>query len=66
MSGPMDRREVIFETSYIGNIARVAAVDVATGIEAVMQGPRNAGEAVLKNQAFLKLKYVLQKEGILV
>ncbi len=57
----MEQREVIFEITYIGSIARVAAVDVATGIEAIIQGPRSAGEVVLKHKALQKLVYLLKK-----
>lgn len=54
--------EVLFEITIIGTVARVAAVDPATGIEAVIQGPANLGPRVLKRNAERKLHYLLEKE----
>ena len=34
-------------------------------IEVTIQGPVNAGEYVLKQNALVKLEYVLKKEGII-
>lgn len=42
---------------------RVSAMDTATLIEISIQGPLNAGEAVLKKNALMRLEYVLRKEG---
>lgn len=56
-------REIIFEFRPIGGIMRVSAMDVATMTEVSIQGPVNAGEAVLKRNALLRLEYVLRKEG---
>jgi hypothetical protein len=56
-------REVIFELRPVGSIMRVSAMDVATMTEISIQGPVNAGEAVLKKNALLRLEYVLRKEG---
>lgn len=56
-------REVIFEMRPVGNIMRVSAMDVATMTEVSIQGPVNAGEAVLQKNALARLEYVLRKEG---
>lgn len=63
MTEKMNGREVIFEFRPVGNIMRVAAMDVATMTEISIQGPVNAGEATLKKNALLRLEYVLRKEG---
>jgi hypothetical protein len=52
-------REVIFEITQIGGVARVAAVDVATGLEAIVQGPANAARADLEALALRKLERML-------
>ena len=62
----MDGREVIFELRPVGSIMRVSAMDVATMTEISIQGPVNAGEAVLKRNALLRLEYVLRKEGKII
>ncbi len=36
-------REVIFEITRVGDVQRVAAIDVATGVEVVMQAPAQCG-----------------------
>ena len=56
-------REVIFEFRPIGNIMKVTAMDVITMTEISIQGPVNAGDAVLKKNALMRLEYVLRKEG---
>lgn len=53
--------EVLFEITIIGSIARVAAVDAATGVEAVIQGPKNLGPTVLKRNAERKLQFLVTK-----
>jgi hypothetical protein len=63
MTEKLQGREVIFEFRPIGNIMRVSAMDVATMTEINIQGPVNAGEAVLKKNALMRLEYVLRKEG---
>ncbi len=62
MTEKMNGREVIFEFQQVGNLMRVMAMDVATLTEITIQGPVNAGEAVLKNNALLRLEYVLRKQ----
>ncbi len=52
-------REVIFEITQIGASARVAAIDVATGLEVVVIGPANAMRADLEALALKKLERAL-------
>ncbi len=61
MSG--EERDVIFEITRIGDAQRVAAVDVATGIEVVVQAPANAALADVRALALRKLKRVLGGDG---
>lgn len=56
-------REVIFEFQRVGAAVKVTAVDVRTGIEAVIVGDPAAGEARLKQLARQKLDYVMAKQG---
>lgn len=58
MSG--EERDVIFEITRIGDAQRVAAIDVATGIEVVVQAPANAALADVRALALRKLKRALQ------
>ncbi|XBQ15856.1 MAG: serine hydroxymethyltransferase [Oceanicaulis sp.] len=55
MSEPLEGREVIFEFVAIGDSVRVAAVDVATGEEVVVTGPRSAAQLDLERIAGRKL-----------
>lgn len=55
-------KEIIFEMHVTGHIARVTAIDPETGTEVVIQGPRSAGDMVLKQNAARKLMYVLAKD----
>lgn len=48
--------EVIVEMRPIGGVVRVAAVDVATGIEVVVMGPASASPQSLEQVAVAKLK----------
>ncbi|MEQ1819085.1 MAG: hypothetical protein ABL871_10790, partial [Terricaulis sp.] len=54
-----EEREVIFEITRIGDAQRVAAVDIATGIEVVVQAPANAALADVRALALRKLKRAL-------
>ncbi len=58
-----DEREVIFEITRIGDIQRVAAVDVATGAEVVVQAPANAAMADVRALALKKLERMLAGEA---
>lgn len=55
MSGE-DLGDVIFEITQIGDVQRVAAVHVATGIEVVIQAPRNAALVDVRTLALRKLE----------
>lgn len=52
-------REVIFEIRQIGGAQRVAAIDVATGLEVVIQAPANAALVDVQALALRKLDYAL-------
>jgi hypothetical protein len=52
-------REVIFEITRVGDVQRIAAVDVATGIEVVLQAPSNAALADVRALALRKLERAL-------
>jgi hypothetical protein len=55
----MDRPEpadVYYEITVVGAIAKVAAIDGATGVEVCVVGPAHAAERELKRLAFAKLR----------
>lgn len=52
-------REVIFETMRVGDVQRVAAIDVETGIEVVVQAPASAAFVDIRDLALRKLKRAL-------
>ncbi|MEQ1492084.1 MAG: hypothetical protein ABL932_16190 [Terricaulis sp.] len=58
-----EEREVIFEITRIGDAQRVAAIDVATGIEVVVQAPANAALADVRALVLRKLKRALGEDG---
>ena len=51
--------EVIFEFRQVGNVVKVSAVHVETGLEVSIVGAPAAGEYALKMAAMRKLAYVL-------
>jgi hypothetical protein len=53
--------EIIVETQRIGDILRVAAVDVATGTEVTFQAPAWASRLSIHRLAANKLRYVMRK-----
>ena len=55
----MTGREVLFEITVIGDSARVAAIDVASGLEVVTMGPASAGQVALEQLAVRKLEKAL-------
>ncbi|MGE0595536.1 MAG: serine hydroxymethyltransferase [Hyphomonadaceae bacterium] len=59
MTGQDD--EVIFEITRIGDLQRVAAVHVATGVEVVLQAPASAAYADVRALALRKLERALQE-----
>jgi hypothetical protein len=54
-----EEREVIFEITRIGDIQRVAAIDVASGVEVVVQAPANAALVDVRALALRKLERAL-------
>jgi hypothetical protein len=54
-----DPKEVIFELTIVGASARVCAVDVASGVEAVVIGPASAARSDLESLALRKLQRLL-------
>ena len=52
-------REVIFEITRVGDIQRVAVIDVETGIEVVVQAPAQAALADVRTLALRKLERAL-------
>lgn len=58
-------REVIIEFYQLGNVVKVSAMDTASLIEVSTQGPVNTSEQTLKNNALLRLEYVLKKKGVI-
>ncbi len=69
MSGSRDRvsggsaGEVIFEITRVGDIQRIAAVDVETGTEVVVQAPASASLADVRALALKKLERALSEAG---
>jgi hypothetical protein len=55
-------REVIIEITRVGDVQRVAAVDVATGVEVVVQAPANAALADVRALALKKLERALSDD----
>jgi len=58
-------REVIVEFIPVGQIVRVSAMDVQTLTEAVISGPANAPQSILKNNVLRRLEYILRKKGLI-
>ena len=58
---PSAGREIIFEFQTVGEIVRVAAIDVDTGEEVVIQGPGSTPKAELKRIASQKLARRLER-----
>jgi hypothetical protein len=52
---------VFFELTVLGDVARMAAVDEATGTEAVVVGPARAARSDLEALALRKLERLLEK-----
>jgi hypothetical protein len=61
----MRNREVIFELFPVGNIVKVSAMDTQTLTEVSIQGPKSAGEEMLKRNALKRLEYVMKKKGLI-
>ena len=58
-------REVIIEMITIGNAVKVSAMDTKTLTEISIQGPVDASEKTLKENAIKRLQYVLKKKGLI-
>lgn len=56
-------REVIFEITRVGDVQRVAAIDVASGVEVVIQAPAAAALADVRTLALRKLERALKGES---
>ncbi len=55
--------EVIFEITRVGDVQRVAAVDVASGVEVVVQAPASAALVDVRALALKKLERALAGEA---
>ena len=60
---PDTGNEVIFEITRVGDIQRVAAIHVASGVEVVIQAPANAALADVRALALNKLKKKMGEGG---
>ena len=58
-------REIIFEFVPSGAYVKVSAVDPASTTEVSIVGDPAAGEATLKRIAEQKLRYVMERKGLL-
>ena len=63
--GILKGREVIIEFFPVGALVKVSAMDTQTLTEISIQGPKSAGEEVLKQNAIKRLEYVLKKKGLI-
>jgi hypothetical protein len=57
----MAAQDVIIELVRCGATVRVSAIDSASLVEVVLQGPASAGEAALKRAVLRKLDYALAR-----
>lgn len=55
--------DVIFEITRIGDVQRVAAIHVPSGVEVVVQAPANAALADVRALALRKLERALNGDG---
>ena len=65
MKDSLSGREVIIEFFPVGNFVKVSAMDARTLTEISIQGPKSAGEEMLKRNALKRLEYVLKKKGLI-
>jgi hypothetical protein len=56
-------REIYIEFVIHGTVAKATAIDPASGIEASVMGPANAGRAPLAEAARRKLEFLLKKKS---
>jgi hypothetical protein len=57
-------REIIIEFFPVGQLVKVTAMDVASLTEISIQGPKSAGQEMLKTNAVNRLIYVMKKKGL--
>jgi len=55
--------EVIIEITRVGDVQRVAAVHVATGVEVIVQAPASAALVHVRALVLKKLERALNEEG---
>jgi hypothetical protein len=55
--------EVLFEFRQVGNVVKVSAIHVNSGVEISLVGAPAAGEHALKMAAIRKLTYVLAQRA---
>lgn len=60
---PPDKGEIFLEFVAQGNAVKATAIHAATGTEASIVGPANAGRDALGQAAVRKLKYVMEKKA---
>lgn len=60
MSRPDQPGEVIFEITRIGDVQRIAAIHVESGVEVVVQAPAGAALADVRALALRKLERALR------
>lgn len=58
-------REIIFEFTPAGHAVKITAMDTASLTEITVQGPASASPDILKINAAKRLKYVLEKKGLI-
>jgi len=58
-----DPGDVIFEITRIGDVQRVAAIHVASGVEVVVQAPANAALVDVRALALRKLERAMTDGG---
>jgi len=54
--------QVFYETRVYGKYLRVHAIDPDTGFEAIATGQASLGERALKNNAKMKLEFLLTRK----
>jgi hypothetical protein len=59
---PAGKDEILFEFVVQGNVVKATAIHAATGAEASIVGPANAGRQTLAQAALRKLQYILAKK----
>jgi hypothetical protein len=57
------RGEILVEFVTQGNVVKVTAIDVTSGVEAIVVGPAGAPQYTLKAAVLRKLEYVLKKQS---